>query len=74
VPFHTHAQLQASLTKLDALAAKPWSRPPSCDSCQHFQPNPLNPAAGMGRCGASHGYYFARERHSCAYHQSKDSA
>lgn len=68
MPF-THAQLQASLTKLDALAARPWSRHPPCEGCRHFVPDPINPPAGLGRCAAGHGVFYPHQPHTCADRQ-----
>lgn len=39
----------------------------TCEHCRHFQPDPINPAAGMGRClhTARHGMYYPNEKHPC---------
>jgi hypothetical protein len=70
-PRFTHDQLQASLAYLDALAAKPWPRQPGCRGCTHFEPDPINPPEGMGRCTAGHGYFYPGEPHACHYRTIK---
>ncbi|GLQ96453.1 hypothetical protein GCM10007863_08710 [Dyella mobilis] len=39
----------------------------ACARCRHFQPGPINPQAGMGRCmhDARHGYWHPEAMHSC---------
>lgn len=39
----------------------------SCEHCRYFQPDAINPLAGMGRCmhDARHGYFYPGEKHSC---------
>ena len=51
----------------------PWADPPTswprnttCADCAHFVRDPINPAAGAGRCQAGHGYHWPNELHHCA--------
>jgi hypothetical protein len=45
-------------------------RPPvACSHCRHFNPDVLNPSAGMGDCASGHGMRWAGERHRCASYQ-----
>jgi hypothetical protein len=48
--------------------------PITCTTCLHFQPDPLNPEAGMGRCmhPARHGYKHALEPHRCRDHELQE--
>ena len=42
-------------------------RPPvTCEGCRHFTPDTINPAAGMGVCGAGKGMHYPMQRHACA--------
>ena len=45
----------------------------TCATCRHFQPDPINPDEGMGRClhSARHGYWHAQAEHRCADHEPK---
>jgi hypothetical protein len=49
-------------------------RPPvTCGNCGHFNPDRLNPAAGIGGCGGGHGMHRAGERHRCvSFHPDKE--
>lgn len=41
-------------------------RPPvTCEGCRHFTPDTINPAAGMGTCGAGKGIHWPMARHIC---------
>jgi len=41
-------------------------RPPvNCESCRHFNPDTINPPAGMGVCGAGKGMHWPMARHTC---------
>lgn len=47
-----------------------------CDHCRYFQPDPINPPAGMGRCmhEARHGYWHPAAKHSCRdFDESRDT-
>lgn len=37
----------------------------ACGDCQHFNPDALNPTAGIGTCASGHGMHWAGERHRC---------
>lgn len=45
----------------------------TCATCRHFQPDPINPETGMGRClhPARHGYFHAQAEHRCGDHEAK---
>lgn len=87
-PVWTHPDIAAALPTVGgwprALGC-PWCfvrraggyipRPPViCADCGHFNPDTLNPAAGMGDCGSGHGMHWAGERHTCASFQSDKKA
>jgi len=38
----------------------------TCEGCRHFTPETINPAAGMGSCGAGKGMHYPMQRHACA--------
>ena len=41
-------------------------RPPiTCESCRHFQPDTINPGAGMGVCAEGHGRHRLMQSHRC---------
>ncbi len=39
----------------------------TCALCRHYQPDPINPVAGLGRCmhPARHGYFYPDQQHAC---------
>jgi hypothetical protein len=37
----------------------------TCESCRHFNPDTINPTAGMGACGAGKGMHYPMQRHGC---------
>lgn len=39
----------------------------ACESCIHFQPDTINPAAGVGGCGLGHGTHYPMQRHGCGH-------
>jgi hypothetical protein len=41
----------------------------TCEGCRHFTPDTINPAAGMGTCGAGKGMHWPMARHTCADHR-----
>jgi hypothetical protein len=48
----------------------------TCIHCRHFQPDAINPPAGMGRCmhEARHGYWYPTEKHVCNDHEERERA
>lgn len=58
-------------------APPPWTDmaarrvPPTCERCTAFQPDLVNPVAGMGACVAGHGYHHPMQRHWCSGFQEK---
>ena len=41
-------------------------RPPvTCEGCQHFTPDTINPPAGMGTCSAGKGSHYPAQQHRC---------
>jgi len=43
-------------------------RPPvACDGCRHFTPDTINPAAGIGACGAGKGTHYPMQRRGCSH-------
>lgn len=37
----------------------------TCERCTHFQPDSVNPAAGVGICASGHGTHWPMEPHRC---------
>lgn len=55
-------------------ALKAIPRPPvTCATCQHFQPDTLNPDAGMGECVDGHGDHYPNQRHRCGQYRPKEN-
>jgi|SRR5690625_451173 len=55
-------------------ALKAMPRPPvTCATCQHFQPDTLNPDAGMGACMGGHGDHYPNQRHRCGQYRPKEN-
>lgn len=53
-------------------ALKAMPRPPvTCSTCQHFQPDTLNPDAGMGECMGGHGHHYPMQRHRCGKYRPR---
>ena len=38
----------------------------TCETCQHFTPDTINPGAGMGNCAQGHGMPYPMQRQRCA--------
>lgn len=48
-------------------ARAPLSTPTvACGDCRHFTPDHINPATGLGYCGAGKGAYYPMRRHRCS--------
>ncbi|WP_149365837.1 hypothetical protein [Rhodanobacter sp. T12-5] len=43
----------------------------TCEGCAHFTPDTINPAAGMGTCGAGMGMHWPITRHACGTHSTR---
>jgi hypothetical protein len=44
-------------------------RPPvTCEGCQHFVQDTINPAAGMGSCASDNSKFYPMQKHRCADH------
>lgn len=43
----------------------------TCEGCAHFTPDTINPAAGMGTCGAGKGMHWPMTRHVCGTHSTR---
>ena len=37
----------------------------TCATCAHWQPDTINPAAGVGNCACGHGTHYPMQRHGC---------
>lgn len=37
----------------------------TCEGCRHFQPDPINPAAGVGGCARGLGTHWPMQKHPC---------
>lgn len=57
-----------SIAFLDRLSARVIAPTPSCSTCVHFTPDPINPPEGMGACIVGRGMWHARAPHACADH------
>ncbi|MBQ4853744.1 hypothetical protein IMW82_03495 [Rhodanobacter sp. B2A1Ga4] len=44
----------------------------ACEGCRHFTPDTINPAAGMGTCGAGKGMHWPMARHICGNHSTRN--
>jgi hypothetical protein len=42
---------------------------PCCGECNKFQPDPINPPAGLGNCLAGHGPHYPMQRPNCNDHK-----
>jgi hypothetical protein len=38
----------------------------TCETCSHFQPDTINPAASAGGCASGHGKHYPMLRHGCS--------
>ncbi len=43
----------------------------ACDTCARFQPDTVNPAAGMGTCASGHGMHYPMQHHGCGDYRPK---
>ena len=78
-PVHVHPGIAAVLPVVDGWARAigcPWCairkaggpvpRPRiTCATCTRFQPDSVNPVAGIGTCASGHGTHYPMERHGC---------
>ncbi|TAL73707.1 MAG: hypothetical protein EPN56_02280 [Rhodanobacter sp.] len=37
----------------------------TCETCTHWQPDTINPPAGMGNCALGNGMHYPMQRHAC---------
>jgi hypothetical protein len=37
----------------------------TCETCTHWKPDTINPAAGVGDCASGHGTHYPMQRHGC---------
>lgn len=44
----------------------------TCEGCRHFTPDTINPAAGIGTCGADKGMHWPMARHICGNHSTRN--
>jgi hypothetical protein len=44
----------------------------ACEGCRHLTPDTINPAAGMGVCGAGKGMRWPMTRHACGSHSTRN--
>jgi hypothetical protein len=40
----------------------------TCETCTHYVPDTINPAAGVGDCASGHGTHYPMQRHGCCDH------
>lgn len=45
----------------------------TCDGCQHFTPDTINPETGMGACTQGHGSHYPMAPHACGDHSTRNS-
>ena len=78
-PVYVHPDIAAVLPVVDDWARAigcPWCairkaggyvpRPRiTCTACTPFQPDSVNPAAGVGTCARGHGTHYPMQRHGC---------
>ena len=41
----------------------------TCETCAHYRPDTVNPAAGVGGCASGHGTHYPMQRHGCGDHK-----
>ena len=78
-PVYVHPRIAAVLPVVNGwphAAGCPWCsirkaggyipRPRiTCENCTRFQPDSVNPAAGVGTCASGHGTHYPMQRHGC---------
>lgn len=68
-PTHDQ-QIAADMAALDRMPVYVVGKaPPTCSTCQHFEPDAINPPAGLGDCLAGNGAHYPHQRHLCASHR-----
>ncbi|MEW9623258.1 hypothetical protein [Rhodanobacter geophilus] len=46
----------------------------TCETCASFQPDPVNPVAGVNTCACGHGTHYPMQRHGCGdFHPDRDN-